>query len=184
MSESIHWHDVRLRAVELFDGQVPPEAVERVIVEVWQRQPAFVEEKIAGAVSDFEAGRIHTPWLALKARIEKDAGPVIDASVAAPTSEKVKAVERARAYAKRVGYHFPSEAELVDELFGDRGMLRFWATDEPLEEEFRELYRTVRPVGLRLDEEAEARGRAWAASRDARLAEKTGAAAMEANPFS
>ena len=50
------------------------------------------------------------------------------------------------------GVHFPSESEIVDELFNSRGLLRDF-TDEATRAEMLSLFRELRPLGEQVERE-------------------------------
>lgn len=131
-----HWSDLRDKACEQF-GDTPSPTTESAILAVFQRRPAAVARELEAVARDVRAGKLRSGWGAARHRIGQ-----LDATEAVATDEEERRrkLRAAVAFVRNVGQGFPTEDELVDELFGERGRFRDWPD---LRDEVLEVWRAV-----------------------------------------
>lgn len=168
MSEYV-WSRERDRAIELY-GDTPGASLEERIISVFERKPALVSSAIDHVADRFKRGLIHTPWVILMKHVE-ESDALRDVTVT-DSSEREAKIARAEKWIRAAGVHYDRENEVIDELFGDHGMLRTWKSDEMLRARLAALWREQRPRGEQTETEAEARAAAYVEMRK-RLREKT-----------
>jgi hypothetical protein len=177
----------------------PGGMLEDQLIRAYEENPAAVERAVEKIQVAFEAGRIRSPWGALRAEVAKamaaGRNPTHDQG-----SSRQKAITRAEQWIRTAGLHFDRESEIEQELFGsasvdlDRdgnpivsagnSILGEFANDADLRSRMVGLWRSLRPVGERVEaDQAERLGR-WKAQREeaeagARLARKLAEAAQE-----
>ena len=122
------WGDVLRWLVELFADERPFNAVERVVRDEWHARPAQVEAEAQRIAALKEEGAVRSAWAVLRTQLESNSTQ--PAAVADPAAEQAAAVRRAETWLAAAGHYVPTEAEIMDELFGDRGRLRLWDTRE------------------------------------------------------
>lgn len=155
------WLELRERAVELY-VDTPSAALEERIVAIFEKRPALVADAIDHVAERFQRGLVRSPWAVLAKHAETLAAGSDRAVKATDESERDEKVARAEAWVKTAGLHFDRPSEIVEELFGDRGPLKTWATDSDLVARMVELWNEQRPRGEQVEREAEQRGRAYA----------------------
>jgi hypothetical protein len=148
------WSEVREKAALEF-GRHPDAELEAELLQVFQERPAFVVSAIEDVMRAFESGRIHSPWMLLRKQVK--AAP-LELVVANDEVERERAVARAEQWLRVCGLHFDRFEEVEDDLFGDRGKLQTWASDESLRERLRTLWKAQRARGEQIEAEAEERG--------------------------
>lgn len=159
------WDEHRDRLVEA-TGDVPSSDLERRILDVFERHPSLVIAGVEHVAGRYERGLVRAPWVVLAMHVEEAAAASARASVPVQDErDRERARSRAAQWMRVVGLHFDSEAELRDELFGERGMLREFADDSELAEALLDLWRELRPAGEQIEREAVERGRLSVAAR-------------------
>lgn len=158
------WGDLRADACARF-GDTPGPALEERILAVFRAHPQLVAaaiEKVGGA---YDTGRISSGWPVLATEVEREAERAAAARgvKASGYADRDATVAKAERYLRRVGYLHMYEDETRDELFGRGGILEAYAADEELVGRMLALWREVRPIGERVEQEARDRaGRAVA----------------------
>jgi hypothetical protein len=147
------WAEVRAQAVRLFRGDHPHPETEQDVLDVFKRDPRRVVEAIEHVGRQVGRGGVNSGWAVLRAHLQRGEACVADV-VVSDDAERGKRVAQAESWLRHAGMHFASEAEVVDELFGDRGRLRAWAGDELLRERLLDLWRELRPLGEQVEREA------------------------------
>ena len=150
------WQTLRNQFMRTIGGDPPGAKLEDQLIQAYTEHPDMVEratEKIALA---HKAGKIHSPWGALKAEVAKATDAARN-----PHHDKghsrTKAVARAEQRIRNELLHYDRLEEALDELFGVRGTLREHDSPE-LRERMSDLWHELRPLGTATELEAEARG--------------------------
>jgi hypothetical protein len=166
------WTELRDSAIRAFAGQTPRADDEKRIVDVFVRQPQLVQRAVDGIAAALAAGRIKWAWSALRSRVEADMTAAVEA-VADGKIDRAGAIVHAERYLRRVGFHFVTAEQVLDELFGERsgprggpGPLYAFAGDADIEQRMLDLWRELEPVRLEVEAAAVERARAWRAGRD------------------
>lgn len=157
----IDWEDLALQTAERFGGTLPHPDTSAAIATVYARAPQAVTRAIDRVADDYDQGNVRSPWGVLKSRIQQI---TVDQHAAARATGRDKAIERAEQWIRTAGLHYDRWTEVHDDLFGERGRLRDHATPE-LEHRMENLWNELRPLGVKAEDEAEARGRAYAAQK-------------------
>lgn len=116
------WLQLRDHAVELFNGDTPGAELEHRIVNHFTEHPARVAQAIDNIGRKVATGTIRSGW-AILAR-ELDAKPAEARAV--DNADRAKAIILADAWLLNAGGYIDNQAELEDELFGERGRLKRW----------------------------------------------------------
>jgi hypothetical protein len=163
---TLDWPTVRERAIRAFAGNLPHPETEDAVIAVFEQQPLAVLRAIDEISDDIAAGRVRSGWAVLRSRLAAATEARSDVRVTAP-DERERRLAAAEAWMRHAGLHVASEAEVRDELFGERGKLHAWASDDALRVRLLELWRRVRPEGEQIEleelERAEHHKRARAA---------------------
>jgi hypothetical protein len=162
MSE-FEWVETRLRAMELFRDS-PSAAIEQRVLDVFREHPAMVVEAIEHVGRRFISGQVRSPWVILAKHVEEAVRPLEDYT-AIDERDRGRRLERAQQWIRAAGKHFDSEAEVLDELFGERGLLREWRADEGLKARMASVWREHRIEGEKIEREEMERAERWKASR-------------------
>lgn len=141
-------------------GEPPGPTLEAPIITAFENNPNALI-KIADEVAElYRNGDIHSPWPILRKRIERINEPLRNTTVKRPDA-RGKAIARAEQWIRTAGVHYDRETEVEDELFGDFGILKDWAKDEPLRARLIAAWNKARPIGVRLEREAYVRAEKW-----------------------
>lgn len=159
------WTEQRERAAEAFGGRYPDAELEAEVMGVFSERPAFVVDAIDDVANAFKAGRIHSPWPFLRAKLNAPQAEL----VVTDESERLRKIAAAEQWLRSAGLHFDRQAEVEDELYGDTGRLRAWASDEQLRERLLGLWRELASLGAQVEAEALERAREHLAT-EARIA--------------
>lgn len=135
MGAVLSWAALRGQLVAAF-GVAPVAPLEERIVVVFERQPQLVLGEANRMIERYRQGSVHTPWPFLAQNIEQRAWPVRDVEVS-DAEEKQRRVAAAKRWLQNAGMYFPTEAELLDELFGMHRSTAPLAYLEELEEQTR-----------------------------------------------
>lgn len=155
------WQTLRNQFMRDIGGDPPGANLEDELIAAYTEHPDAIERSVEKITLGFKAGKIRSPWGALKA----EAAKAVD-TARNPTHDRGKtkhnAIARAEQWMRTAGLHYDREPEILDELYGDRGRLR----DHPeTQTRMLALWNELRPLGIQVDDEAEARGRAYAAQK-------------------
>jgi hypothetical protein len=126
-----HWPHQRQRATQLFAGETPRPQLEQDILDVFAEQPELVAAAIDQIGHQFATGKIRSGWAVLRTHVLNAATPQADLTVT-DTTTREKRIQQAQQLLRTCGPHFDRHTEILDELFGDRGLLKPWHNDQPL----------------------------------------------------
>ena len=148
-----NWAEVRARAVALF-RDVPHDETEQVVREVFKRSPRLVVDAVEHVGEQVQRGTVHNGWAVLRVHLGRAESST--ELVVTDESERERRIAQAEGWVRNAGRLFDCEAEVEDELFGERGRLRAWA-DDPVREHLLTLWREQRPTGEQIEREELAR---------------------------
>ena len=155
------WDDLVLETAERFGGTIPHPDTAATIATVYAKAPDAVTRTIDRIAGEYQDGNIRSPWGILKSRVQQIQVSVQTTSRA---NDRDKAIARAEQWIRTAGLHYDRPAEIADELFGHRGMLRTHRTPE-LEARVTALWASLRPLGELVEAEAIERGLRYQAQR-------------------
>jgi hypothetical protein len=145
------WQTLRNQFMRDIGGDPPGSHLEDTLIDAYADHPELVQRSFEKITLGHKAGKIRSPWGALKTEVEK-----VIAGTRNPTHEpgtkRDKAIQRAEQWMRTAGMHYDRESEIEDELFGVRGMLQEYIETKP---RILELYRELRPVAETSDAERE-----------------------------
>jgi len=124
------WVETYDSAVARFGGQTQSVALEAELVEAFTQRPEAVQRIVVKVGDGFESGRIHSPWAVVRTELGREQARAL--VVVAGSPERERAIHLAERRIANLGHVLPSEAELIEELFGKRALLEPWAHDEAL----------------------------------------------------
>ena len=157
------WQTLRNQFMRTIGGDPPGAQLEDELIQAYANHPDVVERSMEKIGLAHAAGKIRSPWGALKHEVAKavDAArnPTHDKS-----SSRTKAIARAEQRIRNELLHYDRLDEAMDELFGERGMLREHDTPA-LRERMTKLWTELRPAGQLVEAEAEERGRRYTEQR-------------------
>ena len=150
------WQTLRNQFMRTIGGDPPGAKLEDQLIQAYTEHPDVVERSLEKIALGHKAGKIRSPWGALKAEVAKatDAArnPHHDKG-----SSRTKTVARAEQRIRNELLHYDRWAEVADELFGARGTVREHDTPT-LRERLETLWNDLRPAGELVEAEAIARG--------------------------
>jgi hypothetical protein len=146
----IEWEDLVLETAERFGGTIPHPDTSNAIARVYAHAPQAVTNAIDRIALEYQDGGIRSPWGILKSRVQQIQTTERTTNRA---NNRDKAIACAEQWVRNAGIHFDRESELIDELYGDRGMLR---EHQDTRDRILELWRELRPIGEQIEAEHEA----------------------------
>lgn len=150
------WQTLRNQFMRDIGGDPPGAQLEDELIQAYATHPDAIERSVEKITLAFKAGKIRSPWGALKT----EAAKAVDAA-RNPTHDKgssrTKAIARAEQRIRNELLHYDRWDEAEDELFGERGMLREHDTPA-LRERMANHWESLRHLGIATELEAEARG--------------------------
>lgn len=160
IEQSAVWSSIRSDTIETFNGQTPRPEDESPIIDVFEINPQMVMRAIEETAAALNAGKITWAWSVLRARLEKGAAAIREATVDVTTT-RTKAIANAERWLENAGLHYDRADHVEADLFGDEfasGRLR--DHDDPaLRERLLDKWAELRPRG----EQAEADHHAYMA---------------------
>lgn len=157
------WQSLRNHFIRETGGDFPGGTLEATLVEAYANNPALVERSVEKILAGHKAGKVRSPWGALKAEVERGADPANN-----PTHDhgatRTKLIQRAEQWIRNAGLHYDREQELLDELFGDQGICRTIDTPDA-RLHLLLLWRELAPIGAAVELEADARGHRYQTQR-------------------
>lgn len=159
---TFNWHTELARALALFGGDTPSATLEQDLLEAFKDHPQAVTNAITKIGKAYQAGKIHSPWGALKAEIPKQISADIHVG---DGNERARAIANAEQWLRNAGLMFDRWTEVHDELFGDRGNLHPWRKDRALTDRIETLWNDLRPTGIQTEHEELERAATWKANR-------------------
>ena len=151
------WHTEYARALQLFGGDTPSATLEQDLLNAFSDHPQAVTNAITKIGKAYAAGKIHSPWGALKAEIPKQ---VSSETRVGDGAERQRAIANSEQWLRNTGIHFDRWTEVQDELY-ERGPLAPWKRDAKLAERMEALWTELRPIGLQLDQDELDRAHKW-----------------------
>ena len=146
------WQTLRNQFMRTIGGDPPGAQLEDWLINAYAEHPDAIERTFEKITLAHKAGKVHSPWGALKTEATK----AIDAA-RNPThnagSSKTKALARAEQWIRTAGIHYDRQTEIIDELYGERGPLRAHPDTQP---RILELWNELRPLGVILEADHEA----------------------------
>jgi len=159
------WADTYAEALASFGGTPLGKELENELVEIFEARPEAVRLAITDIAGGYQAGRIRSPWGALRAELARQEART--KVVVSGNAERDKRIQQAEQYMRAAGLYLASEAEVLDDLFGDGGRLRAWKDDDELVARMLELWRSLQPAAERVEAEALERAENWKRGRAA-----------------
>jgi hypothetical protein len=151
------WQAIREQAARTIG--YPDAPTEQAVIDAFERNAFAVSRAVEKIVSRVHASKLGASagWMIITREVEAITRPAPDV-VATDTHERERALNRARQWMRNAGLYFPTEEEVLAEVF-ERSSLRDH-DDEVTRAEILRAYREVRPIGERLErEELERAGR-------------------------
>jgi len=150
------WQTLRNQFMRQIGGDPPGSQLEDELIQAYTQNPDVVERSFEKIALAHAAGKIRSPWGALKTEVAK----ALDAA-RNPSHDKgssrTKAIQRAEQRVRNELLHYDRWDEAEDELFGERATLREHRTPE-LHERMAKLWDDLRPLGELVEHEAIERG--------------------------
>lgn len=139
------WQTTRNQFMRTTGGDPPGAQLEDELITAYTNHPDAVERSIEKITLAYQAGKIRSPWGALKTEVAK----AVD-TARNPTHDRgasrEKHIQRAEQRIRNELVHYDLASEVRDELFGDRGTLRNHHTTD-LEQRMLALWAELRPLG-------------------------------------
>ena len=135
------WSRVRADAVADFDGDAPGRALERRLVEAFEREAAIVAGVIRSVHRGYRAGAVRSPWAIVDLNVK-------NAMAGRETlfeDARASVIARAEAWIANAGCQYERD-DFEDELFGQRGLLCRYCGDGDLRERMLQLWLSLRPL--------------------------------------
>jgi len=151
------WHTEYARALNAFGGDTPSATLEQDLLDAFSEHPQAVTNAITKIAKAYEAGKIHSPWGALKTEIPKQ---IQRDTRVGDGAERNRAITNAEQWIRNAGLHYDRYTEVHDELF-DRGPLAPWARDKQLASRMEALWNEHRPRGEQTEAEELERAERW-----------------------
>ena len=146
------WHTEYARALETFGGDTPSATLEQDLLDAYTTHPQAVHNAITKIGKAYAAGRIHSPWGALKAEIPKQIKR--DITVGEGT-EQTRALANAEQWMRNAGLHYDRWSEVQEALAA------YPALTPASTNRLHDLWEQTRPTGERLDQDEHDRAKAW-----------------------
>jgi hypothetical protein len=159
------WQTLRNQFMRDTGGDLPGGQLEQQLIDAYAQHPTAVERATEKIALGHAAGKIRSPWGALKTEVERAINQANN-----PTHEqghdREKAVARAEQRIRNELLHYDRTEEIMDELFGPRGTVRNHDTPA-LRERLEALWNDLRPLGQLVEHEANERGHRYQTQRAA-----------------
>lgn len=150
------WQTLRNQFMRDTGGDLPGGPLEQQLIDTYTEHPAAVERAVEKITLGHKAGKVRSPWGALKAEVERAAHAANN-----PTHERgadrERAIQRAEQRIRNELLHYDRWAEVADELFGERGTVKDHDS-ATLRERLETLWNDLRPAGEQVEAEAIERG--------------------------
>ena len=144
-------------------GDPPGAELEQRILKVYQHHPAAFSPRSNRSVTATNRERcahsgLSSPSTSNAKQAAANTNPVLAGS------DREKKIARAEQWMRAAGIHFDQPAEVLDELFGDRGQLRAWKDDTFLQQRMHTLWMELRPTGEQIEADMLERAKHWQAT--------------------
>ena len=137
---AIYWTEERDKLALACGGQYPKGELEDEILKHFQEAPQLVVQQMQHVAAAFKAGKIHSPWVILKMKLE-ERGKTMTEVIAYDTGERERRTRQAEQYVRNVSHMFPNWEHMEDELFySPNALLKSWAGDDGLRLNMMELF--------------------------------------------
>lgn len=150
------WQTLRNQFMRTIGGDPPGARLEDELIAAYREHPDAVERSFEKIALGFKAGKIRSPWGALKAEVAKATeaarNPHHDRG-----ATREKAIARAEQRIRNELLHYDRLEEVLDELFGERGRLKAHRSDD-LEQRMTDMWHELRPIGQATEHQAIQRG--------------------------
>jgi hypothetical protein len=156
------WQTEYARALNLYGGDTPSATLEQDLLDAFTQHPQAVTNAITKIGKAYAAGRIHSPWGALRTEIPKQ---VNAHTRVGDGNERSRAIANSEQWMRTAGIMFDRFSEVEDELYGDRGRLRPWANDRALKQRLEQLWNEQRPIGETIEADELERAQTWKTAR-------------------
>ncbi len=154
------WHTEYARALNLFGGDTPSATLEQDLLDSFKDHPQAVTNAITKIGKAYAAGKIHSPWGALKAEIPKQ----IDRDIhVGDGAERSRAIANTEQWIRNAGLMFDRWSEVELEIYHD--YLGPWRADIKLRHRMEELWNDLRPTGIQVEHEELERADHWKQTR-------------------
>ena len=168
------WHTEYARALQAFGGDTPSATLEQDLLDAFSEHPQAVTNAITKIAKAYAAGKIHSPWGALKTEIPKQISR--DTRVG-DSAERNRMITAAEHWITNTGKMFDRWNEVHDELY-ERGFakdctLKPWARDKQLAGRMETHWLEQRPTGERIETEEIERAERWKETQAALAAKPT-----------
>ena len=145
------WQTLRNQFMRTIGGDPPGARLEDELIQAYTEQPDVVERSTEKIALAFKAGKIRSPWGALKTEVAKATeaarNPHHDKG-----SSRNAAIQRAEQRIRNELLHYDRLDEVLDELFGPRGTLKGHHTPD-LEQRMTALWNELRPAGQQAEQD-------------------------------
>lgn len=149
------WQTTFAQAIHAF-GDTPGAQLEQHIRDTFTQHPQAVTNAIAKITDAHQAGRVRSPWGALRTEIDKQVAreAIVDANINPRAAE-----QRAEQWIRNAGKHFDQWTEAEDELANRPGLRDRWTP--ALAERLHQLWLEHRVEGELIEAQHEQRMAAW-----------------------
>jgi len=151
------WHTEYARALQAFGGDTPSATLEQDLLNAFSEHPQAVTNAITKIAKAYKAGKIHSPWGALKTEIPKQ---VARDTRVGDGAERNRAITNAEQWIRNAGCMYDRWTEAHDELY-ERGPLAPWKNDKQLAQRIEALWLEHRPRGEQVELEEIERAERW-----------------------
>jgi hypothetical protein len=150
------WAQLRNHLIDSY-GTTPHPTTEAEIIEAYELHPDQVTK---AGLDLIHATGITSKWGVLKSRAARISTPPSNPTRPA-SQDREKRINRAEQWIRTTGCHYDRDTEIVDELFGDRGLLEQYAQDTGLVTIMTTLWQERRPIGEQIEQDAITAANKW-----------------------
>lgn len=178
------WQTLRNQFMRTIGGDPPGANLEDELIHAYTNHPGAVERSIEKITLAHQAGKIRSPWGALKAEVAKAVDAARNPTHDTGTQREAR-IQRAEQWIRNAGIHIDRISEIEHDLFGNahieptlakdgtpiisagqNHLLGNHQTNHQLRERLIDHWRELRPIGEQLEQEAEARAARYVQQRD------------------
>jgi hypothetical protein len=147
-----HWPTIRDHAIRAFRGELLNPDTEQAILETFELYPSVVVRAIDDVAEDLASGKVRSGFAVLRTRLNAAHRPAAEITI--QSEDRETAIRQAERYVLNAGQHYDRwQGELHDELFGGRGRLNTWKTDDGLRDRLHRLWLEQRPHGQAVEQQ-------------------------------
>lgn len=155
-TDTLVYSDLQQQAIDAW-GFPSGTTDERTILEAWSQHPTAVARAFQHVLERHKAGKVRQPWRVWA----MECSSAQTASVSVPAHDRGRDIDRVLGWIGRAGCYWPTEAELVDTVFGHGGQLEYLAGDPVVVAQVVGAWREANPAALGLEAEALERAAVW-----------------------